>query len=364
MSNRKVWRVLRTVVVILMMLSLCLLVSSPTLGETPKLDLDQTVPGFPPISENWRTIPAAEALDSEEVKQYGTAQPWLLVYNAERHAWEPSDTPSTVSKYDWKSYKDGSISVRSEFATLKPAQKKKVIPAAIVYIKIADPSQIRTAMSYDDYKKKAYTSAEKMSAHVNAVAAINGDFFKYHYDVGYVLRQGVFYRNKLNGQRDVLLIDSNGDFHAILGAVTADLEACVGALPEGVTAVNTFSLGPVLVRDGEARNMKETVTAKNGEFQWKYAQQRVAVVQTGNLEYALVETYGKTDGSCGLTLQEFADYIVYNFPDCRLAYNLDGGGSSNVLIDNERIHTTPGHREICDILYFASAGDWEVNEDD
>ena len=50
------------------------------------------------------------------------------------------------------------------------------------------------------------------------------------------------------------------------------------------------------------------------------------------------------------------------FPECRMAYNLDGGGSSTVLVNGERIHKTPGHREICDILYFASAGDWEVTE--
>jgi len=64
---------------------------------------------------------------------------------------------------------------------------------------------------------------------------------------------------------------------------------------------------------------------------------------------------GKTDGSMGMTIQEFADYIAYLFPDCILAYNLDGGGSTNVVLKGERIHTTPGHRQISDILYFASA---------
>jgi exopolysaccharide biosynthesis protein len=81
----------------------------------------------------------------------------------------------------------------------------------------------------------------------------------------------------------------------------------------------------------------------------------VAVVQTGPLEYAIVEAYGKTDGSMGMTIQEFADYIAYLFPDCVMAYNLDGGGSTNVVLKGERIHTTPGHRQISDILYFASA---------
>ena len=43
------------------------------------------------------------------------------------------------------------------------------------------------------------------------------------------------------------------------------------------------------------------------------------------------------------------------FPECRVAYNLDGGGSTNVIVNGERIHKTPGARKISDILYFASA---------
>lgn len=57
----------------------------------------------------------------------------------------------------------------------------------------------------------------------------------------------------------------------------------------------------------------------------------------------------------GMNLQEFADLIAYLFPDCQIAYNLDGGGSTNVVVDGKRIHTTPGHRDISDIIYFASA---------
>ena len=120
-------------------------------------------------------------------------------------------------------------------------------------------------------------------------------------------------------------------------------------------AINTFTLGPVLVENGTARDIKETITGQKGEFQYRYPQQRVAVVQLGKLEYAIVEAYGKTDSSAGMTLQEMADFITYLFPDCIMAYNLDGGGSTNVVVNGERIHKTPGRRDISDILYFASA---------
>ena len=95
--------------------------------------------------------------------------------------------------------------------------------------------------------------------------------------------------------------------------------------------------------------------ALQGDYQWSYPQQRIALVQTGHLEYAIVEVYGKTDGTAGLTLDEFADYIAEQVPEGIIAYNFDGGGSTNLIMNNKRICKTPGLREITDIIYFASA---------
>ena len=71
----------------------------------------------------------------------------------------------------------------------------------------------------------------------------------------------------------------------------------------------------------------------------------------------IVECDGKSDASYGMSLSTFAEYIAELFPDCRLAYNLDGGGSTNVIFNNKRIHRNPDLRKISDILYFASAHD-------
>ncbi len=346
---------IRLTIIGLMILSLIFLVSSPTLAEITELPLDQTAGGLVPAEENWISIPGAEALGDERVLSSGTAQPKVLKYDRDTGTWAPTEKDAAVSKFDWLIYEDPSISVRCEFATLLPAYKREQIQSSVTYIKVANASQVRSAMSFDNYKKGGYVEAADMAKHKNAVAAVNGDFFKYHGKTGYVLRQGEFYRNKLNGKRDVLFIDQNGDFSAIYGASAADGDAYMASLPEGKTIINTFTLGPVLVENGTARTIAETSVAKGGEFQWKYAQQRVAVAQVGPLEYAIIEAYGKTDGSMGMTIQEFADYIAFLFPECVMAYNLDGGGSTNVVLKGERIHTTPGHRQISDILYFASA---------
>ena len=347
--------VLRLTAAGLMILSLIFLVSSPSMAEAVRLPLDQAAGGMPWAEENWILIPGEEALTDERVLASGTAQPKVLKYDPDTRTWAPGEKDAAVSKFAWHIYEDPSISVRCEYATLLPAYKAKQIQSSVTYIKIADASQIRTAMTYDSYKKGGFAEAEDMAKQKNAVAAVNGDFFKYHGKVGYVLRQGEFYRNKLNGERDMLLIDENGDFSALYAPTAEEADQYMAAIPEGKRIVNTFTLGPVLVENGQARVITETSVAKSGEFQWKYPQQRVAVLQTGPLEYAVVEAYGKTDGSMGMTLQEFADYIAYLFPDCVLAYNLDGGGSTRVVLKGKKIEDTPGHRQISDILYFASA---------
>lgn len=342
----KTMSVLRWVLAALMLLALTMVLSSPALAEVEPLPLDQLVPGQPAQEDGWTYVPAAEAGEGQ----------MLLKYSSKTREWTVTDTAAPVSAYDWARYEDGSISVEVTFYTARPAYEPVNLPCAVVRIRIADPSQLRTTMSFDSYDKRDYVKAEDMSKHVNAIAAVNGDFFKYHYNVGYVVRQGVFYRDSLNGKRDLLLIDQNGDFHIVYAATSeATADTIAEMEQQGLTVVNSFTLGPVLVENGQARVIKETVVAESGEFQWPYPQQRVAICQIGPLEYAIVEAYGKTDSTAGMNMQEFADFIAFVLPDCQIAYNLDGGGSTNVMVNSTRIHKTPGARKISDIIYFASA---------
>ena len=268
-------------------------------GEVRPLPLDQFTPGQPPRADGWL-----------------------------------SDTE----------YMDESIHV-----TVTTGKLHKV-KTHMVHITIAHPSQIRTAMSTRRPNDHTYIKAVDIANGVNAIAAVNGDFFKYHHNIGYIVRQGEFYRNALNGLRDVLIIDDLGNFHAVR---TPDKEQMQRYLeeefPKGRQVINTFYLGPVLVENG----VVQEITTR--EFQQRYKMQRVAIVQLGELEYAIVECDGKTDGSYGMTMAAFAEYIRTLFPDCLLAYNLDGGGSTNVIFNGKRIHWTDGARKISDILYFASA---------
>ena len=81
-------------------------------------------------------------------------------------------------------------------------------------IKIADPSQIRTAMAYK-YNSSRTVPGETMATANNAVLAINADYHNY-YDYGYLVRQGVEYRMRPRKEWDVLMIDQHGDLHVII----------------------------------------------------------------------------------------------------------------------------------------------------
>lgn len=279
---------------------------------------------------------------------------------------------SKTEKADWEydgktpiGYKDDTIEVTSEkgsvvLPSLEHRKKNVKHETWVVRIRIRDASQLRTAVSKDTYKGGGQASAEDIAKSKNAVAAMNGDFFKYEKDVGYVVRQGELVRDASDNKRvvfDMLLVDSEGDFHVIPSADTAKVNEFTEAelAPEGRTILDTFNLGPALIVDGEVQDIAASEAAKQGRYQWKYPQQRIALVQTGHLEYAIVEVFGRTDGTAGMSLAEFADFIKEKVPDAITAYNFDGGGSTNLVLNGKKIHKTPGLREITDIIYFASA---------
>ena len=317
---------LRWIIAVLLLLAMALGLSSPSIAEGGKLPLDFTEGGREPKKDNW-------------------------VYD------EKGKTPV--------GYEDSTIKVSAEKSSVQVSVKGKSIKHEIwvVRIRINDVSQLRTAVSKDTYSGRGQADGEEMARSKNAVVAMNGDFFKYEYDVGYVVRQGEFIRDATDNKRgrvfDMLIIDSEGDFHTVASATTEKIGSFIEEelVPQGRTVLDAFNLGPVLVKDGKAQDIAASEAANQGMYQWKYPQQRIALVQTGPLEYAIVEAYGKTDSSAGLTLQEFADLIVEQVPDAQVAYNFDGGGSTYLIMNNKRICRTDGKRPITDIIYFASAED-------
>lgn len=218
----------------------------------------------------------------------------------------------------------------------------------IADIEIADASQLRTA-SADGFDSDGLAPPEKMAQRMNAVVAINGDYFSYKgHDI--VIRQGVVYLNHLKANRDVLVIDEDGDFHGFLAPASGD----IGKDIDGKKIINAFSFGPLLVNDGQMRQGGYDVAMAADT-----KSQRMAIAQTGHLKYRVIccgPLRGDTQGSKGMTLEEFRKYIA-GMEDVSVAYNLDGGDSAYLIINGKKMNyvENPFAREVADIIYFASA---------
>ena len=216
-------------------------------------------------------------------------------------------------------------------------------------VTIADPSQLRTAPAYAfDRDQTAPTTA--IAQRVNAVLAINGDYYSYQAPRGgYMIRQGEMYINKPIKRRDVLVIAGNGDFY-IEREITEETLAKYGELG-GI--VNSFNFGPGLLIDGEKCDRFKSLYNMAED---KAARACICQVERGRLEYLCVVSEGTDDSKGGgLTLEEFTDYVATL--GVQNAYNLDGGNSSALIYLGEKINAkgNPRHRPLSDIIYFASA---------
>ena len=212
----------------------------------------------------------------------------------------------------------------------------------IARVKITDPSQIRTTMA-GRYGQTGGAFPQIVAERANAVFAINGDYFNYR-SAGYLVRQGKLYRSRTDKNLDTLIIDENGDFTIIKDPTKEAVQAFEG------TIINSFNFGPALIIDGE-----KVLPIKVMEAGVNNQTQRMAIGQVGPLEYVCVATEGpENEGSVGLTIAELIDFM-YEL-GVEQAYNLDGGSSSAMILNNEKINALSSrkNRPICDMIYFAT----------
>lgn len=216
-----------------------------------------------------------------------------------------------------------------------------------VSVTIASASQLRTSVA-GTYRSPGAAFATTMARRVNAVLAINGDYYGFNTS-GYCVRQGTVIRCKAQGDFDALLIDSQGDFHILRGATQQMCDDWPG------TVVNAFHFGPGLIIGGE-RITEFTREALYGKGADKAAQ-RICIAQTGPLSYMVIYCEGPENaGSTGMTIAQFVDLIA-SFGNIQNAYNLDGGSSSTIVFNSKKVNglSSKKMRQVSDIIYFASA---------
>ena len=148
--------------------------------------------------------------------------------------------------------------------------------------------------------------------------------------------------------RDQLLVMRDGTFIALPRGTYAAGDG-QKYIDEG--AVQSFTFGPLLVNDGEAVELPEKYIISTKDT---IREPRTAIGQVDANHYVLVVADGRRDGwsDKGMTLQELQQVFVEQ--GCKVAYNLDGGGSATMILGSERVNKTSGSRErdVSDIVYF------------
>lgn len=233
-------------------------------------------------------------------------------------------------------YQDGNISIRLS------AYREEDSAVYVADIQLASPEYLKTALADNAYGKNLTEKTSVMARSAGAILAINGDYYGVQ-ESGYVLRNGVLYRDTPVSGKEDLVIFADGSFRII----REDEISAQSLLEAGAEQILSF--GPALVENGEVSVEKgqEVSRAKSGN-------PRTAIGIVGENHYVFVVSDGRTSDSQGLSLYELAEFM--QSLGVTTAYNLDGGGSSTLYFNGQVVNqpTTNGkkiqERSVSDIV--------------
>ncbi|HAN20659.1 MAG: hypothetical protein A2Y15_04435 [Clostridiales bacterium GWF2_36_10] len=175
-----------------------------------------------------------------------------------------------------------------------------------------------------------------MDSNLNAILAINGDYYG-NGQSGAVIRNGVVYRKNADNS-DVCVLYYDGSIKTF----SPDEFNIDQAIKDG--AYQAWTFGPVLLDENEncLSDFNSRVTPKN-------PRSVIGYYEPGHYCFVLVD--GRQKGySCGMKMSELSELMKEL--GCKAAYNLDGGQSSSMTF-NDRIFNQPydGGRAVSDCIF-------------
>ena len=237
------------------------------------------------------------------------------------------------------SYKDDNISINLSEMTVNNTQ------VYVADITVSSSDYLKTAFAQNAFGTNVTAKTSETAADNNAILAVNGDYYGAN-STGYVIRNGVVYRDTVreDSSNGDLAIYKDGSFKIIY----EDQISAVQLVKDGV--VNLLAFGPALVENGEI-----AVGTNEEVGQAMASNPRTAIGIIDENHYIIVVSDGRTSESKGLSLYQMAE--VMKSYGVKMAYNLDGGGSSTLYFNGQVINkpTTGGNkiseRAVSDIVY-------------
>ena len=224
-------------------------------------------------------------------------------------------------------------------------------------VKIADASQFRRKFVDDTFGSSNKLFATSLAASVNAVVAMNADFYMFR-DFGIVVYGRDLYRfseanytgsYKKYNCTDTLFVTDKGDFlfwHRLEEATPAEMEAFI----RDNNILFSIAFGPVLVENGQ---LQVCDWYPAGEIDRGYS--RAGIGQKDHLHYFYMSLNHSPEKEARWTVNQFGERMYER--GLQQAYCLDGGQTSEIVWRGEPFNYIDfgGEREVSDIIYFATA---------
>ena len=192
-------------------------------------------------------------------------------------------------------------------------------------IRIRSLSYLKAGLAYDTPGENYNEKTSDICNRHKGIIAINGDTYGSQRN-GYVIRNGQIIRNSKNLTRkkaEDLAIYANGTFE-IFNENDYSLEEIAAR-----GAWQVYSFGPGLISEGKkiVQKGEEVGTAAQQNMN-----QRCAIGMISPLHYVFMVSDGRIRQSPGLSLYQVGK--VMESLHCYCAYNLDGGGSATMYLDD------------------------------
>jgi Exopolysaccharide biosynthesis protein related to N-acetylglucosamine-1-phosphodiester alpha-N-acetylglucosaminidase len=249
----------------------------------------------------------------------------------------------TYTSDDWNYSSDSkTISIKKVVA----GSGSDTITYYVADVQLKDADSLQSAFAKNQFGTNIIEYTSQIAEDNDAIFAINGDYYGFRNN-GILIRNGVIYRN--SPARTGLAIYANGDMKVYDETQTTAQEL----LDQGV--VQTLSFGPALVSNGEIiandGNVEIDTNFGNRTIQGSNPRTGIGIIAPNHYVFVVVD--GRSNGySKGMTLDEFAS--VFKNLGCTEAYNLDGGGSSEMYFMGRVVNNPLGknqERGTSDILY-------------
>lgn len=323
-------RIFLIIVCALMIALMPFIVSSPIMLEEVRDEIQFEDEGDEDFTALFFSKAFAEgAVEIESIPQNDGLNPVPVEWELPMDDFSKMPQPD-ASKFTENRYEDETIIVTLE------EEEADQVKWIIARIQVSSPSQLRTAYS------KSPATISKMAKTNNAVIAINGDYLENDpQKTTFEVRMGKEIRKKGNAKKDMLVIDEKGDFHLFKkseGLFEKNSKNKWVYIYEG-SVVNAFTFGPALVIDGEVQQVDEGYG-----YNPNHLEPRSAIGQTGELSYVFVLAASTDrDGKTGVTHQQLAEKM--GEIGCMQAYNLDGGGTAEIVFNGVIYRASPGDKE-------------------